>query len=172
MAATLLPSNAVSTLETTATKLAPSLATLQSYSANYSKLQTIERSLDWTIERRMVEVKEVLDNDRLAGVDRKLRIGLTTRIRDQIWQLPADAVVAPPLDVSTAAGGDARLIGVDENENGSMPIDESRMKEDSSNRKLDFSTGAGIPRWEVDITGELVDDVRSHILNTEALRVM
>lgn len=147
------PSRAqASTVGPTATRLAPSTAALQRLTTSYSRLQDVERKLDWNVARKTAELAESLVGTRIPGVraassrlpahpvqiQRTLRIHLTSRPVGQPWQVPLADVAAPTLpnevkDEPATEGDEAKA---------TVPVD--------------FATNDGVPRFELDITGELL----------------
>lgn len=56
----------------TASKLESSTKILESLSSSYSRLQAIEKKLDWEVSRKRVEINDILCNGKNVGVSQTI----------------------------------------------------------------------------------------------------
>lgn len=109
----------------------------------------MERKLDWTLTKSKYELKQRLSHPQAqanlggGGADRKLRIKLQTRVKGQAWQSEEDStnVVEANGDGAAASEGE----GAD------------------ALAKLVATGTPGLPRWEIDLTAELLDTVSTFL---------
>ncbi|GAA5974276.1 hypothetical protein JCM11641_006707 [Rhodosporidiobolus odoratus] len=154
-AAAFVPSLPPSTqLGPTDDKLASSLASLDSLTASYKRLQELERKVDWTISRKKVEVGEAVSSSgggRGRSLKRTLRVHVTTTLIDQPFQLsPAELEAAGkdvPADPATA--GDITVGGAEP-----VKIEDGVKKEGDAG----VNEKPRVPRVKVEIQGEVLDD--------------
>ncbi|KAK4046607.1 SWI/SNF and RSC complex subunit Ssr3 [Microbotryomycetes sp. JL201] len=76
-------------------RLQPSTDALESMSDSYSKLQQIERKLDWHVSRRKTEISERMAGTRVSGARRTLRVHVTATLSNQPWQISSNPDEAP-----------------------------------------------------------------------------
>ncbi|KPV73803.1 uncharacterized protein RHOBADRAFT_54400 [Rhodotorula graminis WP1] len=121
--------------------LAPSLDALDRLGDAYKRLQDIERKVDWTVARKAVEVQEKATGTVGRGEPfrRTLRIHVTATARDQPWQLSTDDL---------AKEGDKEAVP--------DPATEAENKPDTASD----DTKVKVPRVEVRVTGEILEDDR------------
>ncbi|GAA6022084.1 hypothetical protein JCM10207_001042 [Rhodosporidiobolus poonsookiae] len=159
-----LPASAVPS--PTDTKLSASLAALDTLAGSYKRLQELEKRVDWTVERKKVEVADATGAGGAAGgrgwqIRRTLRIHVQTTLLSQPWQLspselsaaaqdvPADPATKDDISVG-GAGGEVKAEG--EGEGG------EKKKEEEEGGEGKEPT---VPRVEVKISGEVLDDPTS-----------
>ncbi|BGP42773.1 SWI/SNF and RSC complex subunit Ssr3 [Rhodotorula kratochvilovae] len=120
------------------TALASSLDSLDKLGDAYKRLQDIERKVDWTVARKAVEVAEKVSGAGGRGepLRRTLRIHVTATARDQPWQLSADEL---------AKEGDKDAVPATEVKTEGGTSSEAKVR---------------VPRVEVRITGEVLEDER------------
>ncbi|GAA5876028.1 hypothetical protein JCM8547_003535 [Rhodosporidiobolus lusitaniae] len=135
-------------------KLAPSLDSLDRIAEGYKKLQEIERKVDWTVERKRVELGEAAaggSGGRGRQLKRTLRIHVTTAVHDQTFQLSPDELLAAAGDLPSASGED---LAVD----GQAKEDGDKMKAEEGEEKKEDAKKTRMPRVEIKVTGEVLDD--------------
>ncbi|GAA5916736.1 hypothetical protein JCM8208_003609 [Rhodotorula glutinis] len=121
--------------------LAPSLDALDRLADAYHRLQDIERKVDWTVARKAVEVHEKATGavGRGEPYRRTLRIHVTTTAHDQPWQLSPDELA---------------------NEGDKDAVPDSTTETDTKPDTASDDTKVKVPRVEVRVTGEILEDDR------------
>ncbi|GAA6050943.1 hypothetical protein JCM3770_005335, partial [Rhodotorula araucariae] len=115
--------------------LAASLDSLDKLGDAYKRLQDIERKVDWTVARKAVEVTDKVSGavGRGEPFRRTLRIHVTATARDQPWQLSRDELAKEGEKDAVSAG---------------------EVKPEAGADKI------RVPRVEVRVTGEVLEDER------------
>ncbi|ORY77656.1 hypothetical protein BCR35DRAFT_305438 [Leucosporidium creatinivorum] len=145
-------------LAPTEEKLKGSTESLQIMSESYKKLQEVERKLDWNVSRRKVELAETLGPARAVGVKRTLRVHLSTTAFDQSWQLGDSLKDVPAPPESDAPGtGPVTAQQAEDAAAAASKDEESKVEGDATTVKPDFKTDKGVPRFELELTGEVLE---------------
>ncbi|GAA5857238.1 hypothetical protein JCM9279_001815 [Rhodotorula babjevae] len=128
--------------------LAPSLDALDRLGDAYQRLQDIERKVDWTVARKAVEVQEKASGavGRGEPFRRTLRIHVTATAHDQPWQLSPDELVK-------------------EGDKDAVPDSTTAETETKPDTASDDNK-VKVPRVEVRVTGEILEDERYPFTST------